>query len=86
MGRSDKSDGNLFTGQMAGVITPVGRDRWFRRQELYPGSIMELENLHGNDGQQRATREWKSGCRRETYNGNTPEAVNRCIMQGQTNS
>ena len=63
--------------------------RWqasYKRQELYPGSIMELENLHGNDGQQRATREWKSGCRRETYNGNTPEAVNRCIMQGQTNS
>jgi len=31
------------------------RQASFRWQELYPGSIMELENLHGYARQQRAT-------------------------------
>jgi len=31
------------------------RQAAFRWQELYLGSIMELENLHGYVGQQRAT-------------------------------
>jgi len=36
--------------------------RWqasYRRQELYPGSIMELENLHGNARQYITTSDGK---------------------------
>ena len=36
--------------------------RWqasYRRQELYPGSIMELENLHGNARQRITTSDGK---------------------------
>ena len=76
------------------VIEQTNIDRKNKNIPVFLGSIALkfIEDKGGNvkyeiiDGQQRATREWKSGCRRETYNGNTPEAVNRCIMQGQTNS
>ncbi len=50
MRRSDKSDGTCLLV------------RWqasYRRQELYPGSIMELENLHGNAIQHITTSDGK---------------------------
>ena len=56
-----------------------------KRQELYPGLITELENLHVDDRLLLKQSEKKADSQREMHNRLTLEAKYRCDMQGQTN-
>jgi len=68
---------------LAATCLLAKRQASYRRQELYSGSIMELGNLHGDDGLLIKQSEKKADSQREMHNRFPLESKYRSIMQGR---